>query len=211
MYASCGIGLLALRQGNRPSALSLLESAVGICQEADLPPISLEWLLPWGRHTPRLGESPTPCRCSRRQWNRRKEGKSSYQALCLLSLGEANVRRPFRGGARPHRGALALARQHQERGHQAYALRLLGEITARHKPPEREQAEAHYRQALTLAEELGMRPLMAHCHLGIGKLYATSGRHAEARAELSVAIELYRAMEMTFWLLQAEAALAKVV
>jgi Flp pilus assembly protein TadD len=55
-----------------------------------------------------------------------------------------------------------------------------------------------------------MRPLVAHCHLGLGKLYARIGRRAEARTDLSAAIELYRAMEMTFWLPQAEAALAKV-
>jgi tetratricopeptide (TPR) repeat protein len=106
--------------------------------------------------------------------------------------------------------ALALVRKRQERGNQAYALRLLGDIAARREPPESEQAEAHYQQALALAEELSMRPLVAHCHLGIGQLYATSGRRAEARAALSTAIELYRAMEMTFWLPQAEAALAQV-
>ena len=72
------------------------------------------------------------------------------------------------------------------------------------------QAEAHYRQALALAEALGMRPLQAHCHLGLGKLYAKIGRRAEARTGLSAAVELYRAMEMTFWLPQAEAALAEV-
>jgi hypothetical protein len=55
-----------------------------------------------------------------------------------------------------------------------------------------------------------MRPLVAHCHLGLGKLYATVGRQDEARAELSTAIDLYKAMEMTFWLPQAEATLAKV-
>ena len=106
--------------------------------------------------------------------------------------------------------ALALAREHQERGHQAYALRLLGDIAARREPPESEQAEAHYRQALALAEELGMRPLQAHCHRGLGTLYATIGQQEQARAELSAAIELYRAMDMTFWLPQTEAALAQV-
>jgi predicted ATPase/class 3 adenylate cyclase len=106
--------------------------------------------------------------------------------------------------------ALELAQTHKEHGYQAYALRLLGDIAARREPPESEQAEAHYQQALALAEELSMRPLVAHCHLGIGQLYATSGRRAEARAALSTAIELYRAMEMTFWLPQAEAALAQV-
>ena len=93
---------------------------------------------------------------------------------------------------------------------ETYALRLLGDIATRREPPERDQAEAQYRQALALAEELGMRPLVAYCHLGLEKLYAKLGRHTEARAELSAAVELYRAMEMTFWLPQAEAALAEV-
>ena len=55
-----------------------------------------------------------------------------------------------------------------------------------------------------------MRPLQAHCHLGLGTLYAKTGQPEQARAELSTAIALYRAMEMTFWLPQAEAALAQV-
>ena len=106
--------------------------------------------------------------------------------------------------------ALALARAHQERGNHAYALRLLGDIAARRDPPESEPAVAHYQQALTLADALGMRPLQAHCRRGLGKLYATIGRRAEARTELSAAIELYRAMDMTFWLPQAEMMLAQL-
>jgi hypothetical protein len=65
-----------------------------------------------------------------------------------------------------------------------------------------------YRQALALAEERGMRTLVAHCHLGLGTLYTKTGQREQAHAELAAAIELYRAMEMTFWLLQAEAVLA---
>ena len=72
-----------------------------------------------------------------------------------------------------------------------------------------ESAEAYYQQALTLAEALGMRPLQAHCHRGLGTLYATAGQREQAHAELSAAIDLYRAMDMTFWLPQAEAALAQ--
>jgi hypothetical protein len=72
------------------------------------------------------------------------------------------------------------------------------------------QAEAHYQQALALAEELGMRPLQAHCHRGLGTLYAATGQQEQARTELSTAIEMYRVMEMTFWLPQTEAALAQV-
>ena len=106
--------------------------------------------------------------------------------------------------------ALTLARTHQERGNQAYALHLLGEIAARHEPPDIVPAEASYQQALALADELGMRPLLAHCHLGLGTLYARIGRPEQAHAELSTAMALYRAMDMTFWLPQAEAALAQV-
>ena len=135
-----------------------------------------------------------------------------FQALCRLPLAEAQVRA---GRLEEAYGlaerALALARAHQERGNEAYALRLLGEIAARREPPEHGQAEAHYQQALALAKELGMRPLQAHCHCGLGTLYATVGQREQARAALATAIELYRAMNMTFWLPQAEVALAQVV
>jgi tetratricopeptide (TPR) repeat protein len=100
------------------------------------------------------------------------------------------------------------ARAHQERSNQAYALRLLGDIAARRDPPEGEPAVAHYQQALTLADALGMRPLQAHCRRGLGTLYARLGQWAQARTELAMALEMYRAMDMTFWLPQAEAALA---
>jgi tetratricopeptide (TPR) repeat protein len=105
---------------------------------------------------------------------------------------------------------LVLVRERQERGNEAYALRLLGDIAARREPPEIEQGEAYFQQALALAEELGLRPLQAHCHGGLGTFYAKIGRREQARTELSIAIELYRAMEMTFWLPQAEAALAQI-
>jgi tetratricopeptide (TPR) repeat protein len=107
--------------------------------------------------------------------------------------------------------ALDLTRVHKERGHEAWALRLLGEIAARQGPPEIESAAHHYRQALALAEALGIRPLQAHCHLGLGTLHARTGQREQARAALSTAIAMYRAMAMTFWLPQAETALAQVI
>jgi tetratricopeptide (TPR) repeat protein len=106
--------------------------------------------------------------------------------------------------------ALVLARAHQERGHEAYVLRLLGDIAAHGDPPDIDRAEAHYQQALTLADALGMRPLQAHCHLGLGKLYAAAGQREQARSALSTAVQMYRSMDMTFWLPQAEATLAQV-
>jgi hypothetical protein len=97
-----------------------------------------------------------------------------------------------------------------ERGHEAWALRLLGEIAAHHDHPDVATAEAHYSAAMALADELGMRPVAAHCHRGLGTLYAKISRVEQARAELSTAIHLYRAMVMTFWLPRAQAALARV-
>jgi tetratricopeptide (TPR) repeat protein len=134
-----------------------------------------------------------------------------FQVLCRLPLGEAQVLAGRLEAAHAlAEGALVHAREHQERGHEAYALRLLGEIAARRDPPEVEPAEDYYRQALALANELGMRPLQAHCHHNLGTLYAKIVQREQARPEMSTAIELYRAMAMTFWLPQAEAALAQV-
>ena len=104
--------------------------------------------------------------------------------------------------------ALDLSQDYKQRGYQAYALHLLGEIAAHHEPPEVESAEAHYRQALTLAEELGMRPLQAHCHRGLGTLYMKLERVEQARTQFAIARELYRAMDMTFWLPRATLAQA---
>jgi tetratricopeptide (TPR) repeat protein len=80
-----------------------------------------------------------------------------------------------------------------------------------HPPaPDLPSAEAYYRQALALADELGMRPLQAHCHRGLGLVYAQIGQRQQAHTALSTAIALYRAMDMTFWLPQTEAALAQL-
>jgi hypothetical protein len=99
--------------------------------------------------------------------------------------------------------------EHQERGYEAYALRLLGDIAAHRDPPESAPAVAHYRQALTPADALGMRLLQAHCHRALGPLYALTGQREQARTALTTAIEMDRAMDMTFWLPQAEAVLAR--
>jgi class 3 adenylate cyclase/tetratricopeptide (TPR) repeat protein len=108
------------------------------------------------------------------------------------------------------RQALDLARQQKTRGNEALALHQLGVVQAYAEPPDAAQAEAYYQQALALAEALGMRPLQAHCHRGLGRLYATTGQREQAHTALSTAVEMYRGMEMTFWLPETEAALAQV-
>jgi tetratricopeptide (TPR) repeat protein len=122
-----------------------------------------------------------------------------YQALCHLPLGEEQLLAGRLEEAHTlAERTLALTRQRQERGHEAYALRLLGDIVARRDPPHVEEAETRFRRALALSEDLGMRPLVAPCRLGLGTLCAKMGWREKARSQLSTAIELYRAMEMTF-------------
>jgi tetratricopeptide (TPR) repeat protein len=202
MFASWGIGLLSLRQGDLPRALPPLERAVGLCQDADLPAY-------FPRMATALGAAYTlggrvadavPLLTQAMEQTTARE-TVAFPAFYSLPLGEAHLLAGCLEEAHAlAESALALARQRQERSNQAYALRLLGEIAARRESPESDQAGDYCRRALTLAEELGMRPLQAHCHLGLGKLYAKIGRRAEARRELSTAIELYRTMAMTFWL-----------
>jgi tetratricopeptide (TPR) repeat protein len=128
--------------------------------------------------------------------------------LLVAHLGEAYLLAGRTADASQQaRHALERSRDLKQRGHEAYALRLLGEIAAQRQPPDTEAAVAAYRQAMTLADEFGMRPLVAHCHFGLGTLYARTGRLEQARTELSAAMALYRAMDMTFWLSRAEAAL----
>jgi tetratricopeptide (TPR) repeat protein len=212
MWAYHGIGLLSFRQGDLPRALPLLERAVGVCQDADLPfyfPLMAAALGAAYILAGRVGDA-VPLLTQATEQTMATE-RVNDQVPCRLSLGEAQMLagRLEEAQALAER-ALVLAREYQERGHQAYTLRLLGEIVARRNPPESAQAEAHYQQALALAEALSMRPLVARCYLDLGRLHGQSGRATQARAALSTAIELYRAMEMTFWLPQAETALAEV-
>ncbi len=127
------------------------------------------------------------------------------QALRVAWLSEAYLIEHRIDRAAPlAQQALSLSREHRERGHEAWALRLLGEVASHRDPPDVEEAEAYYGDARTLADELGMRPLVAHSHLGLGKLYRGSGDHANAKEHLTTAATLYREMDMGFWLGKAE-------
>jgi tetratricopeptide (TPR) repeat protein len=138
-------------------------------------------------------------------------GIGVYHSLSVEQLGEAYLLVDQVENARVcAERAVTLARQRGERGYEAWALRLLGEIASHHARPDVTAAAAHYGAAMTLASDLEMRPLVAHCHRGLGTLYAQTGQQEQARAELSTAIAMYQAMQMTFWLPQTEAVLAQV-
>jgi predicted protein tyrosine phosphatase len=95
-----------------------------------------------------------------------------------------------------------LARGRGERGCEAWALRLLGDIASHHARPDVTAAAAHYGAAMTLASELDMRPLVAHCHFGLGRLYRRTGNPEQAH--LTTATAMYGEMRMTYWLEKLE-------
>jgi tetratricopeptide (TPR) repeat protein len=212
IHAYLGVGLLSLRKGDFSRAIPALERCLDLCRVF----IIRLW----------FPETASALGCAYACAGRVAEAlplleQAEQSGAALGTMGGQSLRVSYVSEAYLLAGrveeavqlavrALDLSRGHKERGHEAWALRLLGEIAAHQEPPEIEPAAHYYRQALTLAEELGMRPLVAHCHLGLGMLYAKTGQREHARGELSVAIEMYRAMEMTFWLPQAEVALAQI-
>jgi class 3 adenylate cyclase/DNA-binding winged helix-turn-helix (wHTH) protein/tetratricopeptide (TPR) repeat protein len=213
MRAYHGLGLLALRQGDLPRALPRLERAMGICQDADLP-AWFHWMAATlGAAYTLSGRIADAVPLLTQAMEQAMATKMiDMQGRCSLPMGEAQMLagRLAEAQALTER-TLALTRAHQVRGNQAYALHLLGDIAMHRDPPEAKPAENYYQQALALAKELGMRPLQAHCHRGLGTLHGQMGRREQAREELSTAIELYRAMDMTLWQPQAEGALVQML
>jgi hypothetical protein len=127
----------------------------------------------------------------------------------LLFLGEAGLLAgQVPGAAQTARQALEQARSRRERGWEAWILRLLGDVVHHREPAHIARAGHLYQESLGLAEELGMRPLVARCHLSIGKLYQRPGTRQEAREHLATATTMYRKMDMRFWWDQAEAEMA---
>jgi tetratricopeptide (TPR) repeat protein len=114
--------------------------------------------------------------------------------LVLGSIGEAREQAEQ---------AVALARVHLERASEAWGLKLLGDDHAQ-EPAEAEEVGDAYPNALTLATELGMRPLVAHCHFGLGKIYRPTSKREQAREHFTIATTMYREMDMQFWLDQAQ-------
>jgi DNA-binding NtrC family response regulator/tetratricopeptide (TPR) repeat protein len=136
-------------------------------------------------------------------------GVGYFHSLSVLQLSEAYLLADRLDDARTaaERG-LKLVRERGERGYEAWALRLLGEVASQQEPRDRATADARYRAGMALASELGMRPLLAHCHLGLGRLERRLGGRVKAQEHLATATTMYREMTMDFWLAHAEKMLA---
>jgi len=206
------VGRLSLRQGDSPTAIAMLERGLGIYQVANI-----QLLVPFvaselGAAYTLAGRIPEALPLLEQAVvQATATGRVSHLSFWTVQLGTGYLLAGrLEDALLSAQCALALARTQGERGYQAHALQLLGDIYTQHEPPDVAPAETHYRDALALADELGMRPLQAHCHRGLGLLSAKTGRAEHARSELATAIEIYQSMEMLFWLPQAEATLAEV-
>ena len=106
--------------------------------------------------------------------------------------------------------ALGLARKYKEVGHEAWALKLAGDVVLRCNAVEFGDAEICYLKARAISQDLNMQPLQAHCCFGLGKVHAVKGMLPEAHAELAAARDIYRSLDMIHWLRRAEGALEKL-
>ena len=210
--AQSALGRVHVHHGDFAKAAPLLEKALEICKAANIPllfPFAASPLgacyLGLGRveeALPLLEEAVEHATAMRRMVEYSQWTFWLSQALLL----DGNLDRAVEVAER----ALEFALTYQERGHQAWTLRLLGDICVERGDDAFEQAESYYRQSMALAQELGMRPLQARCHLAHGILRGLAGRRDEARAALSASIELARAMEMRFWSDRVEIALKEL-
>ena len=206
------LGLLSLTKGDLEHAIRVLDQGLTLCRATENKDWS-RWIAAGLGHayalTGRLAEG-----CALLEEALREDirtGALYAHADHRTRLSEACLLAGRHDDAMQHAcQALALARQSQERGHEAQALHQIGAVQASAAPPEMAPAAAHYQQALALAEALGLRPLQAHCHRGLGLLAATIGQTERAHSELATALALYQAMDMTFWLPQTETALVQV-
>ena len=208
LFPLLGLGTLKLDQGDFAGAVAPLERGLDLCRTREVPYLLSHFAGALGAAYDGTG--------------RRAEGVALMEdaARGLVGGMVSLVAWPGRVGAlggaylldgrladatRIAQEGLAAARQRGQRGVEGQLLRLLGDIAGHPARLEVETAEAHYRQALARAEELGLRPLKAHCHLGLGALYRRTGKRQQAQEYLANALTLYREMDMRFWLGQAEA------
>jgi DNA-binding SARP family transcriptional activator len=202
-----GAGTLHLLKGEWAKARSVIEHGIAVIRSGNvvlllpLAVTSFAWVLA------QLGDASEAL-------NRLREGERLVERLAARGIISQNSRLYHALG----RAALLLGRLDEARrlgdravesssshpGFAAHALHLLGDIATHPDRLDVERGEAHYREALALAEPRGMRPLVAHCHLGLGRLYRRTGMHQQAREHLTPATTMYREMDMRFWLQKTE-------
>jgi tetratricopeptide (TPR) repeat protein len=201
IHMLCSAGMLYLIKGDLDRAIPILERSLGLCRSANIPvyvPFTASRLGSAYANAGRLAEALPYL--EQGVENSLHSGRMAFLSLSMASLAEGYL---FAGrvdeAARSAARAVELSKQYKERGHEAWALKICGDISMHEQRLEAAVAETSYRQALALSNELGMAPLAAHCRVGIGSVYAAQGATGKAREEFAASGELFRGMEMTHW------------
>jgi class 3 adenylate cyclase/tetratricopeptide (TPR) repeat protein len=195
------LGTAMLRAGRFVEAVDLVERDVEICRAfsfRDMLRTALPMLAAAYAQTGRWADAHTIMNESARVLSRLSTSsvRLAEAALAAQALPEARLHAEE---------ALALSREQGAGGDEAWSLYLLAAIDAGEAPASPKAASDYYLQALARAEALGMRPLIAHCHLGLGTLYRRAEKNALAHEHLTAATTMYREMGMRYWLEKAEA------
>jgi class 3 adenylate cyclase/tetratricopeptide (TPR) repeat protein len=193
-------------RGELTEAVPLLERAVALCRKWNITSHTPVVLAALGHAYAPSGRSAEAVSCLQQALATYESiGVGVYHSLSVEHLGEAYLLADQVDNARAcAERALRLTRDRGERGYEAWTLRLLGDVASHRAHPDVEAATAHYGAAMTLASELEMRPLVAHCHAGFGRLYQRTGNLGLVEEYLTAARAMYLEMGMAYWLERLE-------
>ena len=203
IQASWAVSTVYLRRGDVQNALPLLERAAKVCRLRDIPrqlfpsTVFLGFAYALARRIEKAVLQLEQAEALREAWG------ATATWTHWLAEGFWLVGR-FEDAARIAGRALTQSSENSERGNHAWLLRLFGGLDSQSDLPALIKAESHYQQALAVATELGMRPLVAHCHLGLGKLSFRTEKCEQAQQHLTMATTMYRGLGMAYWLEKAE-------
>ena len=204
-YAYCSLGFLLLVKGDLEQAIRALERSRNICEASEIRVLTTHVGSNLGYAYALAGrlDDAIPL-MEKAEEQSELIGRKAGWSLRLTWHGQTCLLAGQIDAAREHgQHALALAADTGERGYQAWALKLLGDV-AQEQSPDLAQARSYYDQSMTLANQLEMRPLQAHIHLSLGQLHRRENQIDHARNELSLALTSYRSLEMPIWIGAAE-------
>ena len=205
--AACGLALAYVRRGDVAPAIDAAERCLDLCRAGDFSAL-LAWATAMLGYAYALGDKPDAALLLLQEGADRMATMQVKvtEAMVASALGEAHLLagRVAEASTLANR-AVETARGRRERACEAWGLRLLGEIAARAGAARADEAASRFQDAATIARELEMRPLHAHCQYGLGRTHAQLGRADESRTELAAAATLFRSLGMTYWARRTEA------
>jgi tetratricopeptide (TPR) repeat protein len=190
----------ALQRGDPGSAIPALERGLGLCNERHHLAMAPAYAAALGRAYALVGRVNEGIATLHEALTVADTHNRANRSLFLTFLSETYLQ--ARQAEEAHRAAetaVTGAQQRAERGEEAWALRALAEAIARGDRPDPDAADSYYHQAMTLADELGMRPLLARCHAGLAALCQQVGKMPDAEEHRRTSMALYQAMGMTYW------------